>query len=357
MIFRENTGDEGVVTLEQQKAVLAEIMLVDEAGKLQYLPEVTDSQPVQNMHSPLSELMSIYLSNWGGIVPPNKEALENIWAKPRFKKKEMIASRRGAYAVEGFDSSPSGLFASLEIIKREQAELRKTIETFEKAIAKMKEVLLLGAISPHTIYSTAVYLESKGFRGNLVATDLSPIPLNLAERINASFPFAKNLSLEMRSANAVTDLNNQFGQNRFGLVLTDILGYYLTPQQYNWATTNIDSLTTSGGYYLTRELTEPIVKEAGREQTVNIAGNTEQDFLIFLKKYFPHANYTIEDIVEFLANRWPSDTVPRKDPMEYVGENVMNSKLLAHVCNAPSESSVRVFDTFLYKKRSVRFFN
>jgi hypothetical protein len=356
MIHGETVKDESVASLEQQKAVLAEIMFVDVAGKLQYFPEIAADQSVQNIHSPLSELMYIFYSDWAGIAPPNPQSIRKEWVEPKYQKSG-VAGRQGVYVVDNFSSGPSGLFASLEILRREQAEFARNVAIFEKSLSKMKEILLLGAISPTTVYSTAVYLEDKGFSGNLVATDLSPVPLNIAKKLNARFPFTKKISLEMIAADATTNLNDQLGEKRFGLVISDILGYYLSAKQYNWSTTNVDSLTTIGGYYLTRELTEPNVKETGFGQNVNVSASTNQEFLFFLKKYFPSANYTAEDIANFLATRWPTDTVRRKDSMEYLGENNMNSKLSAHVVTAPSLESLRVFETFLFKKRRVRFFN
>lgn len=355
MIPGEIRLNEGVATLERQKAVLAEMMMVDADGKLQYLPEITEGSDVQNMHQPLSELNDLFGDGWRGIFPPAAKELLSIWQEPQFQVNPVVAGRHDVCVVENFNSSPPGLFASLEVVKQISPELTQNIQAFERTLAKMDEVLLLGAVSPHAIYSTAVYLESKGFHGNLVATDLSPVPINLALKLHSHFPFAKNLTLELATTDATTNLNDQLGERRFGLVITDILGYYLNPQQYNWATTNIDSITKLNSYWLTRELTEPFRQESGRSRNVGIASDEEQRFLHFLRQFFPQTNYSLEEISNFLAHRWSNDTVVRKDPVEYIGENAMNSKLMAHICTAPSKESVRVFETFLYKKRSVRF--
>lgn len=338
--------ESGIGNAEVQQLIKS-IFSVDRNGKIQYAPEITSAE-FQNMHAPLSVLFNLWFE-WGQLMPPPSEAILSQLHAIAFKevKGSNFANKR-VYEVTPFSSSPLGIFQALRIGAAE-AYHHAVVEDFIGKIAEMEKVVLMGAVSPSSIYALIKVLEFYNFNGEVTALDLSEAPIAVSREMHTIHPFTTKSSLNLMVADVTTDLNDVLGDNTADLVISDILGIYLTHVQYRWFSTNINSILRSGGFHATREMTETQEPVVGRLSTVGITSSAEHQLLSFIQKHFPHAKYEEYELADFLRNRWPV-TFPRLSILEYMGENVANTKLKAHWATTPDTSSSRLFETSLFQK-------
>jgi hypothetical protein len=347
--------EEGIkpTNFDQEKLLefLSQVFWVDLDGKLQYQTSITDGVVYENMHSPLSQLCA-FLYQWGQVTPPNPADLIEKITAPQYQPIAHKSGRHDVFLEAGFSSCPSGIFSSLEIARAKHNEEADSVLSFREKIAQMDSVLLLGAISPVSIFEAVRCLENFGFKGTMTIVDLSSISINIAQKLHASFPLSGQAKLEFKTHDATTDLNDFLGSKTFDLVITDILGIYLSHQNYKWSTTNIYAVLKDDGYFLTREMTEPYQETGVREKTVGIRSNEEELLLSFVQKLFPEAKYSIYEIANFFKTRWPNTIDSRKEVLQYVAEISHQLEILSHVVVVPSEESERLFETILMRKHS-----
>ncbi|MBN2422286.1 hypothetical protein JXB41_03600 [Candidatus Woesearchaeota archaeon] len=136
---------------------------------------------------------------------------------------------------------------------------------------------------------------------------MSPVPIHLAQIYQEEGILPSNIEFYTSSVLELSrDFLNEFSSS---LVITDVLGYYLSPREYRNLVGWIWNSLTLNGLWITRELVEPFGSPLPEKRT--IGGDQFEEFGLFLDNYFPGYEFTNQDR-ELLMNRWALvNTYPR----------------------------------------------
>lgn len=290
------------------------------------------------MHTPLQQLS--FLQSWGSLVPPEEQEIRKQWHEPRPSLQADLSVYPG---LTGF---PSDIFMSIE---NEPVILNQVVDSISRA----SDAVLLGAISIRSVVDTATYLKEKGFKGKLTVYDIQEAPLEI-DRIYHEFGLLpKGLNIEFIRQD-VMKLEQRASAD---LVISDVLGYYLTPEQYRTLGSVITNILKQNGLWLTRELIEPNGPPIPEER--NASGKRESDTTNPLNDYIEKTlgiRLDEKDIDEFEKTKWTRiPTYPRNRIDEYISSVPGELKSLSVIPFTTDQQlkseNRRIFNTIVYLKK------
>lgn len=291
------------------------------------------------IHSPLQQLSAFY-SSWGGLLPPN------VTEKKKKKPKTRLNAQKinELNIISKLTGAPTDLFNSLQFDKVE--------DKYDKIIKNAKRVKLLGAISLPSVYDVISWLKDKEFCGLLEVYDISSIPIKVGQLYKELGLLPTGIRVDFINESAL-ELKKE---EQTDLIISDVLGYYLTPEEYSKLASAVASNLRDGGIWLTRELIEPDamvsvdLRSIGRNSSKYLA-----EFNDFIKKLF---GFTLELKVleEFQKTKWARvSQYTRKTKEEYLSP-IPNNLVLESSIAVTSKSlwnaeNKRLFQTFVFKKQ------
>lgn len=319
-----------------EKRIVCSLFKVKD-GSIEFTGNIADKTGPDFVHSPLQQLFEFY-HRWGGILPPKIDDLQQQW----LRKDPQENTEDGVVVLPELIGSPCDLFYSLEHNGLSQ--------DFWNFVEKAEMVLLLGVICLPSLYDMMSWLNSKNFCGVLQVYDISEVPLNVA-RVYKQFgllPNAPKLKLVQKSVLNIADYNSA------EIILSDVLGYYLPPEDYRKLIGQVCSTLTPGGIWLTRELIEPNGQLPPNQRTVRMNYSQRLDNFNDFIEALLGTRIKSDDLAEWEATRWLKvPTYARKNRSEYFG-NVkdLTEKAAIRSSSKPlwNTSSKRVFETVVFKK-------
>lgn len=257
------------------------------------------------LHSPLQQISSFM--KWGSLIPPPEREIINSW-----KGKQAIPdlSTNGVVVYPQLQGSPEDIFLALS---GESKEIQRKIDD---KISRAKQVMLFGAISVPSVVETATWLKTKGFKGKLSVFDISPIPVEIGRIYKKFRLLPQGFNIEFFQSDV---LSLPSDTAKADLIISDVLGYYLTPEQYIKLMISVESTLTTDGIWLTRELIEPQGAPKPEDRTVSklppdkiIDGLNE-----FIERIFK-VRLPKRVIQDFINTRWVMvKTYPRCSEKDY----------------------------------------
>jgi len=290
------------------------------------------------VHSPLQQLWDFY-NRWGSVIPPKPDALRNQWE--RKDPSEFVDN--GVIVEPELTGFPIDIFHALEH--------GKTKGKFWDFVKNSGTAKLLGAISTVSLYDMMCWLKSKGFNGKLEVYDVSKVPLNAIKffRDNGLLPNSPTVELKHKSVLEIVD------DNSTDLALSDVLGYYLTPENYNTLTRRVNRVLKPRGVWLTRELIEPNGQLPAHLRTVR-RGYSER-----LDKFNDFIESTVglrmpdNELAEWEATRWLKvPTYARRNISEYFSELkgfIVDDDIRSSSVPLWNTENKRVFETLVLRKQ------
>ncbi|MCS7092716.1 MAG: class I SAM-dependent methyltransferase [Patescibacteria group bacterium] len=150
----------------------------------------------------------------------------------------------------------------------------------------------------------------------MTVVDISAVPVEIGKRYRNLGLFTVNFEISFVQEDVLSLSTNDENPD---LIISDVLGYYLTHAQYTKLTEVIEDLLLEGGIWLTRELIEPHGSPDPRQLTVLEIG--QENRISGLNKFIHRVwgiELPIEDIQNFESIRWIMyETHPRSSRDEY----------------------------------------
>ncbi len=302
--------------------------------------QLNDQQPF--FYSPLQQLFEFY-HRWGSLLPPNITERE---MEISHQVKDSVQRIDDCVVVPELIGSPVDLFNSLE--------LSNAGHKYDALVKKAQRVKLLGAISLPSIYDVIIWLKNKGFSGVLDVYDISSIPLKIGQSYQELGLLPAGLQVNF--INKPAQKIQKDGQS--DLIISDVLGYYLTPEDYSVLASAVANNLNAGGVWLTRELIEPNGEASLDNKTVRRSyAERLNSFNDFIEKIFSF-KLDLRILEEWENTRWSkAPQYSRKSKEEYLFR-VPESLFLdfdLRVSSKPLWDSVnrRIFETMaFFKKKS-----
>lgn len=297
------------------------------------------------LHSPLQQLSSMF-SKWNSLIPPPEDKILNSWLA-KIEIPEL--SINGITVFSQLQGSPAEIFLSLS---RATGKLQKEID---EKIINAEQVMLFGAISITSVFEVLTWLITKEFKGKLSVFDISPIPINISRVYKKLGLIPENFDVEFIQSDV---LSLPKDTPKADLIISDVLGYYLTPEQYRKLTGVIENTLSDNGMWLTRELIEPQGAPKPEDMSVGKSDNDEwiKRFDEFVKQLF-NVELPVEDIQQFEKTRWTLvQTYPRLSGEDYLNMLPPNLRTLTTI-RFSSEKLMksdhpRIFETSIIEKGS-----
>ena len=289
------------------------------------------------MHTPLQQLS--FLQSWGSLIPPSELEVKRQWSDPKPRLQD------GIYIYPSLTGFPSDIFMSIE---NEPTLLSQVTDRIKHA----SNVVLLGAISIRSVIDTATYLEEKGFKGKLTVYDIQETPLEI-DRIYQEFGLLpKDINIEF----VLQDVLKLEQYASVDLVISDVLGYYLTPEQYQTLGNAISRMLKQTGLWITRELVEPNGPPKPEER--NASGKRESDPTNPLNKYIERlfgVRLDAKIIDDFEKTKWVRiPTYTRKSIAEYTSGIPVELRMLGVIpmttVKQLDSENTRIFNSVVYIK-------
>lgn len=294
------------------------------------------------LHSPLQQLSSF--SGWNSLIPPPENEISNSWLG---KTEIPELSRNGITVFSQLQGSPAEIFLSLSRVTR---ELQKEIDD---KIINAECVMLFGAISIPSVVETLTWLKTKGFKGKLAVFDISPIPIGIGRIYKQLGLIPANFDVEFIQSDV---LSLPKDTPKADLIISDVLGYYLTPEQYVSLSDVIKNTLSNGGLWLTRELIEPQGAPKPEDMSVSKSDGDEGVNAInrFVKRLL-NVELPVEGIQQFEKTRWTlAPTYSRHSGKDY--QNALPSGLdILSTIRISSQTLMqsnnpRIFETSIIQK-------
>ncbi|PIP63996.1 hypothetical protein COW96_04995 [Candidatus Roizmanbacteria bacterium CG22_combo_CG10-13_8_21_14_all_33_16] len=291
------------------------------------------------LHSPLQQLSSF--SVWNSLMPPPEDKISNSWSG---KMEIPELSRNRVIVFSQLHGSPAEIFLSVSRVAR---DLQKEIDD---EIIGAEQIMLFGAISIPNVVETLTWLKTKGFKGKLSVFDISPIPIGIG-RIYKQFGLISDAEFIQSDV-----LSLPKNTPKADLIISDVLGYCLTPEQYVNLTRVVENTLSNGGLWLTRELIEPKGAPKPEDRSVSKSDGDERINRInrLVKRLF-NVELPIEDIQQFENTRWNlAQTYPRHSGKDYQDalpsglENVSTIRISSQTLM--QSDNPRIFETSIIKK-------
>lgn len=297
------------------------------------------------LHSPLQQLSSFY-PEWDSLLPPPENKITDLWLN---RRKIPEISKDGITVYPQLQGSPADIFLSLS---ETNSEVQKTIDD---RISIAKQVMLFGAISIPSVMETITWLKTKEFKGKLSIFDISSVPIEVGKVYKKFGLLSSNFDVEFIKSD-VLSLPQE--TSKADLIISDVLGYYLTPEQYTRLTGVIENTLSNSGLWLTRELVEPQGAPNPEDRTVLKLSPDERTngFNRFIERLFS-IKLPVEDIQQFENTRWAiAQTYSRRTGEEY-RVNLPAGLKVVDTINVTSEALIkaqqqRIFETSIISKIS-----
>jgi hypothetical protein len=295
-------------------------------------------QPI--IHSPLQQLSEFY-HRWGSLLPPNME--ERVM-ETSHQPENVVQRIDNCTVIPELIGSPVDLFNSLEF--------EKIGNQYNNIVKEAKKVKLLGAISLPSVYDVIIWLKNKGFSGVLEVYDVSSIPLKIGQLYQQLGLLPVGIQVNFINKSALEIQKDE----QTDLIISDVLGYYLTHKEYSRLATAITDNLRSDGVWLTRELIEPNGEAPLDKKTVS-RNHAEKlgSFNDFIEKQFGF-KLDPEILEEWENTRWSkSPQYPRKSKEEYLADfpKTLTLESDIQVSSTPlwNSENRRIFETMIFKKK------
>ncbi len=290
------------------------------------------------LHCPLQQLSSFI--KWGSLIPPSEDKISNLWLSIT---EIPDLSKNGITVFSELQGSPADMFLSL---LRLTEELKNQVD---EKITNAEQVMLFGAIGIPSVIETLTWLKTKGFNGRLSVFDLSSIPITIGQ-IYKQFGLIPNnvefIQLDVLSLTKDTQKSD--------LIISDVLGYYLTPEQYRELTSVIKNTLSDNGIWLTRELIEP--KGPPKPEYRSVSGSKSMIYEInrFVERLY-NVKLPNEEIKQFQNTRWTlAETYSRPSGEDYLSMLPSSLKNLATIKTSSQklieQDNPRIFETSIIEK-------
>ncbi len=320
----------------QLRNAVFSLSLTDNQSNLSFSPRVQRFFD-GGMHTPLQQLS--FLQSWGSLIPPSELEVKRQWYNPKPRLQDGLAIYP---SLTGF---PSDIFMSIE---NEPTLLSQVTDKINHA----SNAVLLGVISIRSVIDTATYLKEKGFKGRLTVYDIQEAPLEI-DRIYQEFGLLpKEITFEF----VQQDVLKIEKDTSADLIISDVLGYYLTPEQYQTLGNVISRMLKQHGLWITRELVEPNGPPEPEER--DASGKRESDpinpFNQYIEKLFGFKLDT-KIIDEFEKTKWVIvPTYTRKSLDEYTSSIPIELKMLGLIpittVKQIESENPRIFNSVVYRK-------
>lgn len=314
-----------------------------EGSQICFCPEILETnQGVKGLcnpcfHTPIQQLFEFY-HRWGGLhpVPPIPQ-----------KKPSLIETKGGVKIYDELIGSPLDLFVSLDGTGVETNIYRIT--------SRGKTAALLGAMSVPSMYDVIVWLRNNQFMGELFIYDICPVPLRIGQIYNKLGLLGKTPIIQFINETALNI--GELGE--VDIVVSDVLGYYLCPDDYKNLIRAINQSLNNGGVWVTRELIEPYGMPPPNQRTVRgDIGGKLADFGQFIQKT-TGVKLPKKELRLWFERRWKKVvTYPRKSIEEYIGEQEIPQRLSLAACIKTSSTFLfnqnlpRIFATLVFRKKN-----
>ncbi|MBU0569793.1 hypothetical protein KKB40_03355 [Patescibacteria group bacterium] len=292
------------------------------------------------LHSPLQQLSSF--SGWNSLIPPPEDKISSAWLG-KIEIPEL--SRNGITVFSQLQGSPAEIFLSLSRVAK---DLQKEIDD---KIISAENVMLFGAISIPSVVETSTWLKTKGFEGKLSVFDISPIPIGIGRVYKQLGLIPANFDVEFTQLDVLSLPKDTL---KADLIISDVLGYYLTPDQYVSLTGVIKNTLSDGGLWLTRELIEP--QGAPKPEDMSVSKSDGNEINRFVKRLF-NVELPVEDIQQFENTRWTlAQTYPRHSGEDYRNALPTGLKIVTTIGISSQtlmqSDNPRIFETSIIERQS-----
>ncbi len=315
--------------------------IIEKDGKtrLAFSPEL-EKYYDGGLHSPLQQLSSF--CGWGSLIPPSEKEIKSLWldkkATSEYGDIKVFSQLRG---------SPSEIFLSLLNMPDELQE------QIDHEITNAAHVMLFGAISIPSVVEALTWLKTKQFRGRLLVYDISSIPILIGRLYQQFGLIPADFNVEFIQSNVLSLPKNTPEAN---LIISDVLGYYLSPKQYTQLINVIKNTLSDNGTWLTRELVEPNGPPPPHARSVSKSDLNKRINTIneFVNRIFG-VELPFETIQQFENQRWALvKTYSRQSGNEYLGNLPPDLKILETITISTEElltdNKPRIFQTSIIKK-------
>lgn len=211
---------------------------------------------------------------------------------------------------------------------------------------------MLGAISFPSLYDVAIWLREQGFKGTLEIYDISPVTLQIGKVYQELGLLNDIPRIDFIHSDA---LNMQLS-SAADIVVSDVLGYYLSPQRYNSLIDVVSRVLRKDGIWLTRELIEPNgAPPSDKRHARGVDSEGLSDFNKFTERLLG-AKLTDEQLAEWINTQWLRiPTYSRATDKDYFSKIPEGLSLVADVkTSSPAlynnKQNRRFFETFVFKK-------
>ena len=316
---------------------------------------VTDNDPT-SIHSPLAHL-NRFMMHWGSLIPPDYKTICEQWSagnilpnitatdSPHFNPNDPI------WVYPKLRGDPSDIFSSLiiqhDVVRQEQRkEMQSALDLVRRKVQNAEFVDLFGAIGIPSIVNVLAFLEQNDFNGRLRVYDVSPVPIVIGKKYQELGLLPANMDFFHTSVFELS--HQQLQEQSSSLVLADVLGYYLTDEEYALLTEYAQMTLKNEGIFLIRDLVDPVGIIPIEKRTVG--GIAVKEFTDFIRLVFPNVTLP-QNLAEELPKllRWPTPN-QRRFIDEYWGPMAASFDLRANIRTTPSPDCQRVFLTSLWQK-------